>query len=81
MLGCTMSPLKKITVSSAPSISSQEAAAVITEAIFEAGRARAERVGGRIVAKVPTNLPDVVIKRRLADAGLDAEVKTIVRFV
>jgi hypothetical protein len=75
-------PLRKITVLRAPCVDAREALEVLTEAIpDDPGRARAKRVGGRIVAEVPTNLPSVVIKRRLADAGMEAEVDTIVRFV
>jgi hypothetical protein len=73
--------LKKISVSSTLNASARETLAVITKAIpDEAEHARIERVGGRIVAEVPSTLPSVVIKRRLADAGIDAEVDTIVRF-
>jgi len=76
-------PTKRITVRSAPcSVSALETLAVISEAIpEEMGCVRATRVGGSLVAEVPTILPSVVIERRLADAGIDAEVNTIVRFV
>ena len=75
-------PMRKITVSNAPYVSAREALSIITEAIpAESGGARAARVGRRIVAAVSTNLPSSVIQRRLSDAGLDAEVDTIVRFV
>jgi hypothetical protein len=73
-------PIRKITIANAPYGSAREALAVITEAIpDEVGRAWAERVGGTIVAEVPTSLPSVVIKRRLADAGIDAQLETTVR--
>jgi len=75
-----LEPLRKITVSSAAYPSAREVLAVITEAIPEvAGRARAERVGAMIVAEVPTRLPSVVIRRRLADAGIDARLESICR--
>jgi hypothetical protein len=77
---------KRISVSSAPNASTREALAAITEAIPETvpedlERTRVAQVGGRIVAEVPSILPSVVIKRRLSDAGVDADVDTIVRFV
>jgi hypothetical protein len=73
-------PIRKITIASAPYGSAREALAVITEAIpDEVGRAWAERVGEKIVAEVPTSLPTIVIKRRLADAGIDARLERIVR--
>ena len=77
---------KRISVSSAPGASAREALAVIGQAIPETvpedlERTRVVQVGGRIIAEVPSNLPSVVIKRRLSDAGIDAEVDTIVRFV
>lgn len=73
---------KRITVSSAPGARALETLGIISEAITEElQRANAKYVGGRIVADVPTILPSVVIERRLADAGIDAEVNTIVRFV
>ena len=75
-------PTKRITVWSAPCVSALETLAVISEAIpEEVGCVRARQVGGRIIADVPTILPSVVIERRLADAGIDAEVDTVVRFV
>ena len=75
-------PRKRITVWNAPRGSALETLAVISEAIpEEIGCVRAKHVGGRIVADVPTILPSVVIERRLADAGIDADVDTIVRFV
>jgi hypothetical protein len=77
---------KRISVSSAPSASAKQALAVIGEAIPETvhedlERTRVAQVGSRIVAEVPSILPSVVIKRRLSDAGIDADVDTIVRFV
>jgi len=73
---------KRITVFSAPSVDALETLAVISEAVpEEVGCVRAERVGGKLVAEVPTRLHSRVIERRLADAGIDAEVDTIVRFV
>ena len=74
---------KRITVWNTPYAGALETLEVISEAIIpeELGCVRANRVGGRIVADVPTILPSVVIERRLADAGIDASVDTIVRFV
>jgi hypothetical protein len=77
---------KRISVSSAPNASTREALAAITEAIPETvpedlERTRVAQVGGRIVAEVPSILPSIIIKRRLSDAGVDADVDTIVRFV
>ena len=77
---------KRISVSSAPNASTREALAVISEAIPETvpedlEGTRMAQVGGRIVAEVPSILPSVVIKRRLSDVGIDANVDTIVRFV
>jgi hypothetical protein len=77
---------KRISVSTTPSASAREALAVISEAIPETvpedlERTRVAQVGGRIVAEVPSILPSIVIKRRLSDVGVDAEVDTIVRFV
>jgi hypothetical protein len=75
-------PTKKVTVLSAPFDSAQETLAVISEAIPEqVGCVRARSVGGTIVAEVPSILPSSIIERRLADAGIDAKVDTIVRFV
>jgi hypothetical protein len=77
-----LEPTKRITVWRTPCAGGLDTLAVISEAICEeVGCVRAKRVGGRIVADVPTILPSVVIERRLADAGIDAEVDTIVRFV
>ena len=74
-------PMRKITISGAPHVSAREALSLITDAISdEPERARAIRVGRRIVAEVPTDLSTLVIKRRLADAGFDAEVDTVIRF-
>jgi hypothetical protein len=72
-------PTKRITVWSAPcTVSALETLRVISEAIpEEVGCVRAERVGGRIVADVPTILPSCVIRRRLADAGIHAEVDAV----
>ena len=81
MLCRSQTPLKKITVSGTPDHSAHETLAVITEAVFEAESARARHIGETLVAELPTSLPSIVIKRRLADAGIDAEVNTIVRFV
>ena len=73
---------KRITVFSAPGVNALETLTVISEAVpEEMGCVRAERVGGTIVAEVPTRLHSRVIERRLADVGIDAEVDTIVRFV
>ena len=78
----TLEPTKRITVWSTQCAGALETLAVISEATpEELGCVRAKRVGGRIVADVPTILPSVVIERRLADAGIDAEVDSIVRFV
>ena len=76
-------PTKRITVWNTPYPRPLETLEVISEAIVpeDSGCVRANRVGGRIVADVPTILPSVVIERRLADAGIDASVDTIVRFV
>jgi hypothetical protein len=77
-----LEPTKRITVWRAPSASALETLAVISEAIpEEVGCVRARQIGGRIVADVPTILPSVVIERRLADVGIDAEVDTVIRFV
>ena len=77
-------PLRKITVMSAPSVRAWEALTAFIETIPEAivdkvRCTRPKRVGGRLVAEVPTILPSIVIQRRLADAGLRAEVETILR--
>jgi hypothetical protein len=77
---------KRISVSTTRDASAREALAVITEAIPETvpedlAGTRVVQVGGRIVAEVPSILPSVVIKRRLSDVGIDADVDTIVRFV
>lgn len=75
-------PTKRVTVFSAPRVNALETLTVIAEAVpEEVGCVRAQRIGGTIVAEVPTRLPSCVIERRLADAGIDAEVDTIVRFV
>jgi len=77
-----LEPTKRVTVWSAPCDSARETLAVISEAVTaEVGCVRVREVGGRIVADVPTILPSIVIERRLADAGIDADVDTIVRFV
>jgi len=78
-----LEPTKRITVWNTPYAAALETLEAISEAIIpeELGCVRANRVGGRIVADVPTILPSVVIERRLADAGIDASVDTIVRFV
>ena len=74
-------PTKRITVWSSPCADALETLAFISEALpEELGCVRARRVSGKIVADVPTTLPSVVIERRLADAGVDADVDTIVRF-
>ena len=73
---------KRITVFSAPCVSTMETLTVIAEAVpEELGCVHAQRIGGAIVAEVPTRLHSSVIERRLADVGIDAEVDTIVRFV
>ena len=79
----SLEPTKRITVWNTPYAGALETLEAISEAIIpeELGCVRANRVGGRIVADVPTILPSVVIERRLADAGIDASVDTIVRFV
>jgi hypothetical protein len=77
-----LEPTKRITVWRAPSGSALDTLSVISEAIpEELGCVRAQQVGRTIVAEVPTILPSVVIERRLADVGIDAEVDTVVRFV
>jgi len=76
-------PVRKITVLSAPNARAWAALSAIIETIPEAivEEARCthapKRVGGKIVAEVPTILPSSIIKRRLADAGIRAKVESL----